>query len=222
VRASGNIRPTGEFSTDYNALRGKKKVMRCLVTGAAGFIGSHLSESLVARGLDVVGIDSFVDYYPRTIKEKNLAAVRKKKEFRFVEGNLLEVDLSELLDGVEVVFHQAAQAGVRASWGSSFRIYTDNNILFGVRRHDGSSHERILSAPPGFSLRRFKTGSRTSLRAVLQEFRHSFRIASLFYGLWRQTKTGYGLPPFLQVDIGGAPARSVRGRGTKQGFYPRG
>jgi nucleoside-diphosphate-sugar epimerase len=129
VRASGNIRPTGEFSTDYNALRGKKKVMRCLVTGAAGFIGSHLSESLVARGLDVVGIDSFVDYYPRTIKEKNLAAVRKKKEFRFVEGNLLEVDLSELLDGVEVVFHQAAQAGVRASWGSSFRIYTDNNIL---------------------------------------------------------------------------------------------
>jgi len=103
--------------------------MKCLVTGAAGFIGSHLSEYLVQKGVQVVGIDSFVDYYPRAMKEQNVEALLNTARFDFVEGDLLRIDLPGLLDGVELVFHQAAQAGVRASWGESFKIYTDNNIL---------------------------------------------------------------------------------------------
>jgi len=99
------------------------------VTGAAGFIGSHLSGSLIQKGFDVVGIDNFTDYYPRTIKETNITQLRGGNNFEFVEASLLEVDLAKLLDGVEVVFHEAAQAGVRASWGQNFKIYSDNNIL---------------------------------------------------------------------------------------------
>jgi UDP-glucose 4-epimerase len=103
--------------------------MKCLVTGAAGFIGSHLCEYLVGKGLAVVGIDCFVDYYPRVMKEANIADLKKNRHFQFVESSLLEVDLKNLLADVDVVFHQAAQAGVRASWGESFKIYTDNNVL---------------------------------------------------------------------------------------------
>lgn len=103
--------------------------MKALVTGAAGFIGSHLSEYLIEKGLRVVGIDSFMDYYPRSMKESNIAGIIRDQHYEFIEGSLLEVDLSRLLAGVDVVFHQAAQAGVRASWGRSFKVYTDNNIL---------------------------------------------------------------------------------------------
>lgn len=103
--------------------------MKSLVTGAAGFIGSHLSEYLVKKGFQVVGIDNFMDYYPRSIKEANIADLRRDKNFKFVEANLLEVDLVKLMDGIDVVFHQSAQAGVRASWGKTFKIYCDNNIL---------------------------------------------------------------------------------------------
>lgn len=103
--------------------------MRCLVTGVAGFIGSHLAERLLSDGHDVIGIDAFIDYYPRSMKERNIENIRSHQCFTFIEGNLLDLSLSPLLDGVDYVFHQAAQAGVRASWGSSFSIYTDCNIL---------------------------------------------------------------------------------------------
>jgi len=103
--------------------------MKSLVTGAAGFIGSHLCEYLIEKGFQVVGIDNFMDYYPRSIKEANIADLRRDKNFKFVEANLLEVDLVKLMDGIDVVFHQSAQAGVRASWGKTFKIYCDNNIL---------------------------------------------------------------------------------------------
>ena len=103
--------------------------MKALVTGAAGFIGSHLSEYLVKKGFQVVGIDNFMDYYPRSIKEANIVDLRRDKNFQFVEANLIEVDFGKLLKGIDVVFHQSAQAGVRASWGKTFKIYCDNNIL---------------------------------------------------------------------------------------------
>jgi UDP-glucose 4-epimerase len=103
--------------------------MKCLVSGAAGFIGSRLSEYLIDKGCGVTGIDSFMDYYPRSIKERNIADLKEDRRFDFIEASLLDADLSSLLDGVEVVFHQAAQAGVRASWGENFRVYSDNNIL---------------------------------------------------------------------------------------------
>ncbi|MBW1770711.1 MAG: NAD-dependent epimerase/dehydratase family protein, partial [Deltaproteobacteria bacterium] len=103
--------------------------MKALVTGAAGFIGSHLCEHLLKNGVRVVGIDNFMDYYPRSMKEANIAGMMQNKGFEFVEADILTVDLSKILDRVDIIFHEAAQAGVRASWGESFKIYSDNNVL---------------------------------------------------------------------------------------------
>jgi UDP-glucose 4-epimerase len=103
--------------------------VKAVVTGAAGFIGSHLSESLLRDGYDVVGIDAFVDYYPRAVKEANLEAARGHRSFRLVEGRVQDLPLADLLDGAAVVFHLAAQAGVRASWGDEFEAYTEHNVL---------------------------------------------------------------------------------------------
>jgi nucleoside-diphosphate-sugar epimerase len=103
--------------------------VKVVVTGAAGFIGSHLSESLVEDGHDVTGVDCFTDYYPRAIKESNLARLRDCSRFRLVEGRLQDADLAGLLDGADHVYHLAAQAGVRASWGREFELYTDHNVL---------------------------------------------------------------------------------------------
>lgn len=103
--------------------------MKALVTGAAGFIGSHLCEYLIQKGFKVVGIDNFMDYYARSIKESNIGELKTNQDFEFVEASLLEVDLAKVLDGLDVVFHQSAQAGVRASWGQNFKIYSDNNVL---------------------------------------------------------------------------------------------
>lgn len=102
--------------------------MRALVTGAAGFIGSHLSAALLARGADVVGLDRFTDYYPRATKEANLEPLRRDKRFHFIEGALQTADLSRVLDGVTHVFHLAGQPGVRKSWGQDFATYTSDNV----------------------------------------------------------------------------------------------
>lgn len=102
--------------------------MKALVTGSAGFIGSHLSTALLARGAEVVGLDCFTDYYAREIKERNLAPLLKTPGFTFVEDALQTADLSAILDGVTHVFHLAAQAGVRKSWGKDFQTYTTNNV----------------------------------------------------------------------------------------------
>lgn len=115
--------------------------MNILVTGAAGFVGSSLAERLIADGHTVVGIDAFIPYYPRQIKEHNLLKLRTMPAFTFHEADLNKVDLDMLLDGVDVIYHQAAQAGVLASWGASFQTYIDSNIramqrlLEAVRRH---------------------------------------------------------------------------------------
>ncbi|MBI1873818.1 MAG: NAD-dependent epimerase/dehydratase family protein [Acidobacteria bacterium] len=102
--------------------------MNALVTGAAGFVGSTLAERLIGEGASVVGIDCFTDYYPRSIKEANLAGLRRQPRFRFVEAAIQQCELDPLLDGITHVFHLAAQAGVRKSWGRDFQIYTVNNI----------------------------------------------------------------------------------------------
>lgn len=107
--------------------------MRCLVTGVAGFVGSNLADRLLSEGHEVVGIDCFLDYYPRALKERNLVQAKQHKSFKFIESSLLDVDLNSVLEGIDWVFHQAGQAGVRASWGAYFSTYIDNNVLASQR-----------------------------------------------------------------------------------------
>jgi nucleoside-diphosphate-sugar epimerase len=102
---------------------------KILVTGAAGFIGSSLCDRLLADGQTVVGMDSFEDYYPREIKEDNLAGAVGHTAFTLLEQNILDADLAAALEGARCVYHLAAQAGVRASWGTSFDVYARNNVL---------------------------------------------------------------------------------------------
>src|SRR5690242_17891459 len=102
---------------------------RYLLTGAAGFIGSHLAETLLAQGHEVVGVDCFTPYYPRALKEANVAAAREQPGFALHDVDLVEADLAALLEGVDGVFHLAAQAGVRSSWGADFSTYVHHNIL---------------------------------------------------------------------------------------------
>ena len=102
---------------------------RSLVTGAAGFIGSHLCERLLDEGHEVIGLDGFIDFYPRFRKEANLVGLRSRQMFRFIGADLLQADLVSLLDGIDYIFHQAGQPGVRGSWGKRFEEYLRNNIL---------------------------------------------------------------------------------------------
>jgi UDP-glucose 4-epimerase len=103
--------------------------VRVVVTGAAGFIGSHLVERLLADGHEVVGIDCFTDYYRRARKEQNLEAAREDHNFSFEELDLVTADLTAVLEGASVVYHLAGQPGVRPSWGSQFDRYMRDNVL---------------------------------------------------------------------------------------------
>jgi UDP-glucose 4-epimerase len=128
--------------------------VKALVTGAAGFIGSTLVDRLLADGAHVTGVDCFTDYYARELKERNLEAARQHPRFAFVEASLLDADLPALLDGVTHVFHLAAQAGVRKSWGTEFDVYVLNNV---------SATQRLLEACAGRPLTRFVYASTSSV-----------------------------------------------------------
>jgi UDP-glucose 4-epimerase len=101
---------------------------KIIVTGAAGFIGSHLAEALLLQGEEVIGVDEFNDYYEPIFKRKNAAKLESFPNFQLIEGDIQFLDWQTLLKEVELVYHQAAQAGVRASWGKGFRTYTERNI----------------------------------------------------------------------------------------------
>jgi UDP-glucose 4-epimerase len=125
-----------------------------VVTGVAGFVGSHLVERLLSEGWDVLGIDCFVDFYPREAKEANLGAARRSGAFRLVEGALQDLELGPLLEGSDAVFHLAAQAGVRASWGRDFALYSDHNVL---------ATQRLLEAAVAAGARRVVYASSSSV-----------------------------------------------------------
>jgi UDP-glucose 4-epimerase len=132
--------------------------MRALVTGAAGFIGSHLCERLLDEGHEVVGVDALTDYYSPRLKRANIAPCLERAGFTFHEQDLLQVDLERLLQGVDVVYHLAAQAGVRSSWGSEFEIYTTTNVLL---------TQRLLEAARAGELRRFVYASSSSVYGMV-------------------------------------------------------
>jgi UDP-glucose 4-epimerase len=128
--------------------------MRVAVYGISGTVGAVLAPALVGEGHEVVGVDAFLDYYPREVKERNLAPVRRDSRFRFIEGSLLGIDLASLLDGARQVYHLAAQAGVRASWGRDFAVYSDNNVL---------ATQRLLEAAVEAGVPRFVFASSSSV-----------------------------------------------------------
>jgi UDP-glucose 4-epimerase len=124
-----------------------------LVTGAAGFIGSTLTDRLLADGVRVTGVDAFTDYYDAALKRRNLEGARRHPAFSLLELDLSQADLSAL-PAVDVVFHQAAQPGVRASWGREFATYTLYNVL---------ATQRLLERYKDTPLERFVYASSSSI-----------------------------------------------------------
>jgi nucleoside-diphosphate-sugar epimerase len=133
---------------------------RYLVTGAAGFVGSHLCERLLEGGSEVVGIDRFAPFYERELKERNLPRLQAHDRFELIEADLCEFDLLPTVAEVDGVFHLAAQAGVRSSWGEGFVDYVlpagavgDRVVIVGLRRRCPAPREREPRPAPGFPLR---------------------------------------------------------------------
>ena len=135
--------------------------MKILITGVAGFIGSHLASRALSDGHNVLGIDCFSDYYEREIKESNLEDISCSSRFEFMEDNLVTMDWEPVIGSVDIVYHLAAQAGVRASWGDSFKIYTDFNVL---------ATQRLLEAAKSSSVQRIVYASSSSVYGDVDKF----------------------------------------------------
>lgn len=135
--------------------------MRYLVTGVAGFIGSSLAEELIKEENEVIGIDCFTDYYSKEIKEKNLEGLMGNPSFKFIEGNLLNINLEEIIKNIDYIFHEAAQPGVRTSWGENFKVYVDNNIL---------ATQKILEVLKNKKIKKFIFASSSSIYGDAEEF----------------------------------------------------
>ena len=128
--------------------------MNYLVTGSAGFIGSHLCKKLILDGGYIIAIDGFTDFYPRWLKEKNIQPLVKHPHFKLISHNLLDLDLNNIMEKIDVVFHLAAQPGVRSSWGSDFSIYTKNNI---------DATQKLLEAAKTSAIKKFIYASSSSV-----------------------------------------------------------
>ena len=114
-----------------------------VVTGCAGFIGSHLAEVLLERGDRVLGIDAFTDYYARETKEANLAGLLRRPRFELLEVDLVDAPIDVLFEGVDGVFHLAAQPGVRGSWGRTFDVYLRDNLLATQRVFEAATRRGV-------------------------------------------------------------------------------
>jgi nucleoside-diphosphate-sugar epimerase len=132
----------------------EEPVMKCLVTGAAGFIGSHLCERLLQDGHEVVGLDAFIPYYPRPVKESNLAGPRSHRRFTFHARDLRTDALNDVVAGVDAVIHLAAMPGLTKSW-TDFELYNSCNL---------TATQRLLEAVRGSAtLKRFVYASTSSV-----------------------------------------------------------
>ncbi|MEV0277826.1 NAD-dependent epimerase/dehydratase family protein [Streptomyces sp. NPDC050610] len=131
------------------------------MTGAAGFIGSHLCAQLLAAGDTVIGIDALTEFYDPLRKRRNLAEALRCPAFSFHPVDVLDPPLDALLDGVEVVYHLAGQPGVRPSWGREFALYTSRNVL---------ATQRLLEAVRDHPLRKFVHASSSSVYGDAHSF----------------------------------------------------
>lgn len=143
-----------------------------VVTGAAGFVGSHLSEQLIARGHTVTGIDAFIPYYPRALKERNLDRLHNDPNFYFREADLRSADVRPLLEGADAVFHLAAMAGLVRSW-QEFDDYLTCNVLATQRileaaRDVSTPHFLHISTSSVYG--RYATGDETSPLAPISPY----------------------------------------------------
>jgi nucleoside-diphosphate-sugar epimerase len=127
--------------------------MQCVVTGVAGFIGSHLAEQLIAKGHNVIGIDRFSDYYDPSIKKSNLDSLAKSDRFHLIRKDVRSLTVRELAN-TQVIFHLAAQPGVRGSWGKSFQTYVFDNVL---------ATQKLLELSRHLKLKRFIYASSSSV-----------------------------------------------------------
>jgi len=127
---------------------------RVVVTGAAGFIGSHLCDRLLADGHEVVGVDSFTDYYSRARKLQNLAGANAHKDFSLAELDVADPEMTSIVRGASVVFHLAAQPGLPESWGPHFDRYLHDNLV---------ATERLLESLRDVQLKRFVFASSSSV-----------------------------------------------------------
>jgi nucleoside-diphosphate-sugar epimerase len=135
--------------------------MRSVVTGAAGFVGSHLCASLLDAGDDVRGVDSFTPYYPRRMKEENMRDLLRRPNFTFIDADLATTPLPSILEGAETIYHLAGQPGVRPSWGKEFSTYVQQNVL---------ATQRLLEASVGLPLAKLVYASSSSVYGDAESF----------------------------------------------------
>jgi len=178
-----------------------KDPTRVVVTGAAGFIGSHLCERLLADGHEVIGIDSFSDYYERGRKEQNLETLRRDGRFTLEELDLVAADLSKPLRGAKVVFHLAGQPGVRPSWGGHFDRYVQDNIV---------ATQRLLEALREVAVERLVFASSSSVYGDAEMFPTKETALPRPVSPYGMTKLAAEHLTFVYLRNFGIPATSLR------------
>src|SRR2546427_4403199 len=178
-----------------------KDPTRVVVTGAAGFIGSHLCERLLGDGHEVIGIDSFSDYYERDSKEQNLETLRRDGRFALEELDLVAADLSKPLRGAKVVFHLAGQPGVRPSWGGHFDRYVQDNIV---------ATQRLLEALREVAVERLVFASSSSVYGDAEMFPTKETALPRPVSPYGMTKLAAEHLTFVYLRNFGIPATSLR------------
>lgn len=176
---------------------------RALVTGAAGFIGSQLCRRLLDEGEEVLGIDAFTDAYDPSLKRRNLAGILQHPAFRLMEADLLTAGLAAIVETVDAIFHSAAQAGVRSSWGASFHEYSSRNV---------EATQRLLEACRGHEgrLRRFVYASSSSVYGDAPRFPTAEDDPKLPISPYGVTKLAGEMLVRLYAVQHGLPATSLR------------